>query len=185
MFPIGAFITPPGRPRLFREREDVNLEVIFMLRVFIYFLIIFIGSAGFCNVHAESGLSDYQAAGYVELFFYPPHNEFDPNPGLDFKDRPVSRYGLEIYFELRPKALESFFVFAEPRFYFGDSRPQIDYNYQAEPIVVNLRYGLGYDISSDPDIEIRLTHGKWIDLGNYKGEGLQWNGISLRWSFGR
>ena len=33
--------------------------------------------------------------GWIELSFYPPHNEFDPNPAIPFAERPVARYSLE------------------------------------------------------------------------------------------
>lgn len=129
----------------------------------------------------DLGLNKITTTGYTELYFYPPHNEYDPNPHIEFKDRVVARYGLELYTEIRQKDYPNFFLFAHPFMLFGDSRPQNSYNYKADPIVVQLRYGTGYEIAKN--LEIRITHNEWKDLGGYKSERLAWNSVSLRFKW--
>lgn len=125
-----------------------------------------------------SSLSAVESSGYIEVHIYPPHNEFDPNTGVAFKDRVVARYGLELNEEIK---LGNLYLFVNPFVLFGDSRPQTDYNYSAAPIALNLNYGAGYGLSDN--LAIRVTHGHWIDLGGYAGERLQWNSISLKYSW--
>lgn len=130
---------------------------------------------------AESELDKIiETSGYAEAFFYPPHNEYDPNPGIEFKDRIVARYGLEIYTEAKHKDFPVY-LFLHPFALFGDSRPQISYNYKANPIVIQIKYGAGYKIVKN--LEVRITHSEWKDLGGYKGERLVWNSISLRYKW--
>lgn len=117
----------------------------------------------------DIGLNRIITTGYIEAYFYPPHNEYDPNPGIEFKDRIVARYSLEIYTEAKYKNFP-IYLFLHPFVFFGDSRPQISYNYKADPIVVQLRYGAGYEIAKN--LEIRITHSEWKNLGGYKGERL-------------
>ena len=116
--------------------------------------------------------------GWIELSFYPPHNEFDPNPGIPFAERIVARYSLEA--DIKAES-GKFFVYANPLFLFGDSRPQLDYNYSAKPLALRGKWGIGYDIT--PQLELRLSHGRWIDLGGYKVERLIWNAIQVRYKF--
>jgi len=134
-------------------------------------------------VPAQAGWLDWEAKGWVQGSLYPPHNEFDPHPMIDFSDRTVARYGLEMNLQIGPKDFSRFFFFVNPTFLFGDSRPQLDYNYSIAPIVVNAQYGLGFIVSREHNIEVRIAQGKWIDLGEYKGEKLLWNAIQVRWSF--
>ncbi len=131
----------------------------------------------------SAGVFDWQVKGFLEGSFYPPHNEFDPNPGIAFPDRVVARYGFEFYCEIHPKDAPRLFVFMNPRVYFGDSRPQTSYNYQGDPIVANQVYGVGYVVGHHT--EVRLTHGEWKNLGGYKlREKLGWNAVQVRYNFG-
>ncbi|MDP2753622.1 MAG: hypothetical protein Q8P40_04445 [Nitrospirota bacterium] len=93
----------------------------------------------------------------------------------------VARYGLELYAETRHKDFSNFYLFVHPFMLFGDSRPQISYNYEADPIVIQIKYGAGYRIVEN--LEVRATHSRWKDLGGYKGERLIWNSISLKYKW--
>ena len=134
---------------------------------------------------ANAGILDWEASGYVEGSLYPPHNEYDPSPGVEFKDRVVARYSLEASIELRPKDFPRLILFAAPRIFFGNSRPQHSYNWDTTPIVLNENYGIGYQVVKEPDIQVRIAHGEWRGLGNdYKGERLVWSALQIRWTFG-
>lgn len=132
----------------------------------------------------EAGILDWQASGWVEWSFYPPHNEFDPNPGVIFSDRAVARYGFEAYIEVRPKDFNRLFLHSQPLVLFGDSRPQLDYNYSTKPLALNAKWGIGYCFFKNKDIQIKITHSEWMNLGGYKGERLVWNAIQIRYNFG-
>ena len=83
----------------------------------------------------------------LEFYFFPSHNEFDPNPGVNFENRVVSRYGLDYTVAL--EKINNSPVYLAARFFlpFGDSRPQIDYNYKADPIACFLRLKCGYRVN--------------------------------------
>ncbi len=119
--------------------------------------------------------------GYAEFHFYPPHNEYDPNPGVDFRDRVVARYGLELYSEFRSPKFPELSVFVYPIAFFGDSKPQTSYNYKADPIVVQIKYGVGFEFYKN--LELKLTHSEWKDLGGYKSERLVWNSVSVKYKW--
>ncbi len=153
-------------------------KIIFILTCFVLLAVILPQTT-------EAGILDWKASGWVEGSVYPPHNEFDPNPGIAFPDRTVASYGLKVYLEARPKDFDHLFIFVEPFALFGDRRPQLDYNWSAKPIVMNLIYGAGFQLIKKPDVQIKISHGEWIDLGGYKGEKLQWNAVQIRWTFGK
>ncbi len=119
--------------------------------------------------------------GFVEGSFFPPHNEYDPHPGVAFDRRVVARYMLSGQLEAGVRG-SRLFVFLEPVLLLGDGRPQQDYNYKADPIALNARWGIGYNVSER--LQLRATHSEWVDAGNYSGEKLVWNGFSLRYTFG-
>lgn len=129
---------------------------------------------------ADLGFGKIISTGYAEVLLYPPHNEYDPNTGIEFKDRVVARYGLEVYAEIKHKDYP-LFLFVHPFVLFGDSRPQLDYNYKADPIVIQIKHGLGVELTED--LDVRITHSEWKDLGGYKGERLVWNSLSLRYKW--
>lgn len=148
--------------------------------IFVFFAVLLFGLVS--PTHAD--ILDWQVNGWVEGSLYPPHNEFDPNPGVEFENRVTARYSLEASVEARPKDFPRIILFANPRMYFGDSRPQTDYNWRATAIVANGKYGVGYQLFWKPDIQVRIAHGRWIGLGDgYKGETLQWNAVQVRWTF--
>jgi len=128
-----------------------------------------------------SDLKKIMTNGYVESHFYPFHNEYDPNPGVAFQDRVVARYGLELNAEIRHKIFPKFFLFANPFVLFGNSRPQVSYNYETDPIVAQIKYGAGYKLTDN--LDVRLTKSEWKDLGGYQGEKLLWASFSLRYTW--
>ncbi len=125
--------------------------------------------------------AEVETRGWIELTFFPPHNEYDPHPNEPFERRVVARYMLSGRLEAHLRK-QKVFLFMEPALLLGDSRPQLDYNYKADPIALNARYGIGYELSES--IQLRLTHSEWVDAGGYFGEKLVWNGLSIRYTFG-
>ena len=124
------------------------------------------------------------AKGYVEGAFYPPHNEFDPSPGVPFAERPTARWGMRTEFELNLVKLPNFLLWGDGRFYFGDNRPQTDYNYSVKGLAANLSGGFGYRILQKPDLQIRYGTGRWFDLGGLVwGDRLPWSALQVRWTF--
>jgi hypothetical protein len=83
----------------------------------------------------------------LEFYFFPSHNEFDPNPGIDFENRVVARYGLDYTVAL--ERINNSPVYLAGRFFlpFGDSRPQTDYNYEANPIACFMLLKCGYRVN--------------------------------------
>ena len=60
------------------------------------------------------------------------------------------------------------YVFASPRFFFGDNVPQTRYTFSFDPIGVDQSYGLIYDLPRN--FQMRLTqHAKMDWLGKYTG----------------
>jgi len=154
------------------------------MRKFLFGFVILAAMFSFVNPYAVQAESLIKYEGYAQIHYYPAHNEFDPNPGVDFKDRVVSRYGSEFALNLRLARFPRLFVFGEAKTYFGDSRPQISYNHKVAPIVTNAIYGVGYELVKNK-LEIRAAHGEWYGHGDgYKGERLLWSSIGLRYNFG-
>jgi len=105
-----------------------------------------------------------QVSNSLEFYFFPPHNEFDTNPGvLPFEDRVVSRYALDYAITL-DKINESP-VYLACRFFLplGNSRPQVDYNYEADPIACFLQLRCGYRVNQTLSFYTEFDDG--IDLG--------------------
>ena len=132
--------------------------------------------------YAEVEVGPFVNSGYLQLYFFPPHNEFDPNPTIPFKDRVVARYGMRFNTELSLKSYQNAFVFLKSFSLFGDSRPQLDYNYRANPIVTILSYGGGFRFT--PKAEVGIEGSRHIDLGGYVlNERLLWTGIYTKFSW--
>jgi len=123
------------------------------------------------------------ADNYVEAHFFPPHNEYDPFPSatIPFAQRVVARYGLQFAQKLSLRAIRGAFVFTEPLLLFGNSRPQISYNYSAKPLAAQLVYGVGFALK--PSLQLRFAQGEWRNLGGYAGPRRSWTGPSLRYAW--
>lgn len=118
---------------------------------------------------------------YLEVHFYPPHNEYDPYPMGLFSDRIVARYGLQFAKKISIRRYPRVFAFAEPLLLFGTTRPQISYTYSAKPLAARLAYGAGFAIK--PALQLRLSQGEWCSLGGYKGPSQFYNALSLRYGW--
>ena len=118
---------------------------------------------------------------YLEIHFFPPHNEYDPYPSGVFSQRTVARYGVQFAKRLLIPRHPRFFVFAEPLLLFGTTRPQISYTYSAKPLAGRLAYGAGFAIK--PALQVRLSQGEWRNLGGYHGPGQSWTALSLRYGW--
>jgi hypothetical protein len=148
-------------------------------------VVVFLGVLGSPAAAARAQVFEViHARGFLEGSFYPPHNEFDPSPGVPFPLRPTARYGLRSDFELNLVKVPNFLVFADLRFYFGDTRPQTHYSYSTKGLAANLVGGFGYRLASSPDLQIRYATGKWVDLGGLVwGDRLPWSALQVRWTF--
>ncbi len=132
-------------------------------------------------VHGRAAdLGRVEFIGYLEAQYYLPHNEFDPNPGVYTPDRVVSRYGLLLNMEAKHKDLPKLFLFTDFRTYFGDNRPGIRYTHDADPIASNAVFGIGYKLLKQ--LDLRISKGEWLDLGNHLGERLPWSAVSVRYT---
>lgn len=99
----------------------------------------------------------------LEFYYFPPHNEFDPNPGIPFANRVVARYGLDYTVAL--ENINDSPIYLAGRFFLplGDSRPQIDYNHRADPIACFLRVRCGYRVDERLSFYAEFADG--YDLG--------------------
>ncbi len=118
---------------------------------------------------------------YLEVHFYPPHNEYDPYPSGAFSQRVVARYGLQFAKRLSIPRYPRLFAFAEPLLLFGTTHPQISYTYSPRPMAVRLMYGAGFAIK--PALQLRFSQGEWRSLGGYQGPTQFWNSLSLRYGW--
>jgi len=59
--------------------------------------------------------------GYVEGYFFPKHNEYDPNQGITFNQRYTARYGIDFYDQMRWSNINRLFVFFDSFTLFGDT----------------------------------------------------------------
>lgn len=107
--------------------------------------------------------------GYMDLAVAPPHNE--PDLGRCTSVNPCTafaRYVLSGYLEFQPFArspLKHFYVFFEPRSFFGNNLPQREYTSAATPIALERIMGLGIELPKN--FEFRLTHHKVTSFGKY------------------
>lgn len=128
---------------------------------------------------ADVDFSFFSSSGYVEAFFYPPHNEYDPNPSIPFKDRVVARYGLDTYATLSLQKYPRFYIYGNLMSLFGDSRPQVDYNYRGSPIVGIVTLGCAYRVN--PHFDLGLASSEYHDFGGYVlGERLHWAAVTAK-----
>ena len=153
-----------------------------MKRIVYFITVFFISIALPVDCFSVVDLGFLQNTGHVKLFFFPPYNEFDPNPGILFADRITARYGLDIHTEFYATDYRKLYFFMDSFSLFGDTKPQIDYNYSADPIVMILTYGVGFRVSHHVDVGVQT--GKHINLGKYVlGERLRWAGIYAKFSW--
>ena len=123
--------------------------------------------------------SAFTTSGYVEATFYPPHYEYDPNFGRELKDLQVARYALASDVSVFHQS--GFFGRLYLNMPLGNTRPQTDYNYKADPILLSFQPTLGYQFTRD--LGLRVTYNEAFDLGGFdsKPETQPWLGLSMRY----
>jgi hypothetical protein len=140
---------------------------------------VFVISSFLTTAFATVRIGPFINSGYVTAYLYPSHNEFDPNQGIfPFPDRPVARYGLEVYTKLALVRFPKIYVYGDLLSLFGDSFPQTDYNYKATPIVGISEAGVGYKITKHLDAGLESSM-HWKYSNNYKGEALMWSAVTM------
>jgi hypothetical protein len=137
--------------------------------------------------------------GYTDFEIAPPHNE--PDLGRCNQPQPTcsafARYIIGGYLEFQPFArtpLRHFYVFYEPRFFFGDNIPRVKYTWSMAPLAYEKTLGLA--IALPKHFELRFTnHGVTsfppfnVSLGPYdSGPNKEplgiYNTVGVRWYFG-
>lgn len=129
-------------------------------------------------------MGSFKFEGSNEFFFYPKHNEYDPSPYIDFENRVVSRYGYDIKGKLTNDFIldNHLYLFFDSFNLFGDTKPQISYNYKANPIVMEFTLGLGYNF--DDHFYTSISGGQNINLGNYQNSAKnQWAALGFGYHF--
>jgi hypothetical protein len=125
----------------------------------------------------------FTTSGFVAATFFPPHNEYDPNFGLPLGDLVTARYALTSDVTVFHKSgwFGRLFLFMP----LGDSRPQTDYNYSADPILLEFQPSLGFRFTRN--LDLRITYSQMFDLGGFKSEDeyQPWFGPSLRFGTDR
>lgn len=136
--------------------------------------------------------------GSVDFSLYPPHNEPDLNlrgytpdwwtgQGYDWYGDAFPRYGLEANLTLELRRYNKIFVFFNPYLPMGQTIPQVDYGWSANPIGLRLHFGLGYHLTDHFDI--LLQHHNWEFFGKYRdvmvpeGPYGGWNAVTARYRF--
>lgn len=137
--------------------------------------------------------------GYADFELAPPHNE--PDLGrCNLPQAPCTsfaRYMASGYIEFQPFArtpLRHAYFFFEPRFFFGDNIPQVQYTYSMQPLAWERTLGLA--ITLPKHFELRITnHGVTsfspfdkvlgaFDYGPNKEPLGIYNTVGMRWYFG-
>ncbi len=149
-------------------------------------------------------LPDRWLRGYVDFEYAPPTNEPDLGRcaastgqyGVNAPCAAFARYMLSGYVEARPfgrTALRRVFLFATPRFSFGNNLPQVSYTEDATPIAVEGSAGVGIELSDKFEIRVVRHAVYWMGrYRNYLGPAdLGPNGpyghyatVGARWYFG-
>ncbi len=143
--------------------------------------------------------------GFVDFEVAPPHNEVDlgvcaPHAGPlatgALNCAAYARYVWSGYVELQPfgrTLLKHVFVFATPKFFFGDNVPQLQYTASHSGILWEETMGAG--VTLPYQLEFRLTHHRTHLMGRYGGTanalifrpdgpyGL-YTTVGVRWYFG-
>jgi hypothetical protein len=123
--------------------------------------------------------SEFTTTGFAEATFYPFHDEYPANFGLPFKDEVTARYALTTDITVK---MQKYGVFGRLYLFLplGDTRPKTDYNFRADPILIEVQPTVGY--SWTPHMDVRLTYDDSFDLGNFRSrnEVTPWLALSMR-----
>jgi hypothetical protein len=116
--------------------------------------------------------------GFAEFDIAPPHNEWDLNRcspaagsigGRNTECAAFARSALGGHLEFKPLdwfVFKRLYVFAAPRFFFGDNVPQTRYTWSFDPIGVMNSYGAYFDLPRN--FQVRLAQqAKMAWLGRY------------------
>jgi len=137
--------------------------------------------------------------GYADFELAPPHNE--PDLGRCNQPQPTcsafARYMASGYIEFQPFArtpLRHAYVFFAPRFFFGDTVPQVSYTYSMAPLAWERLVGLA--IALPKHFELRISNhnvqsfspfdkslGAFDSGPNKEPLGI-YNTVGIRWYFG-
>ena len=137
--------------------------------------------------------------GYADFELAPPHNE--PDLGRCNQPQPTcsafARYMASGYLEFQPFArtpLRHAYVFFAPRFFFGDTVPQVSYTYSMAPLAWERLLGLA--IALPKHFELRISNhnvqsfspfdkslGAFDSGPNKEPLGI-YNTVGIRWYFG-
>lgn len=143
--------------------------------------------------------------GYVDFQYAPPTNEPDLGRclasagqfgGANAPCADFARYMLSGYVEVQPigrTPLRHVFIFAAPRFSFGNNVPQVSYTYAFTPIAYESSLGIGVELPKN--FEFRVEHHSVYWMGRYKnylgpadlgttGPYGRYSTIGVRWHFG-
>jgi hypothetical protein len=147
--------------------------------------------------------------GYTEAGYFPAHNEIDMGRcsagsgnfgGANAPCAAFGRYFMGGYAEIQPFGrkvgplpLNRFYLFFEPRGFFGNNVPQYSYSQSFYPI--SFERSVGVIIALRKNLEVRVWQHQNDWLGRYKhwlgpadllsnGPYGQYAGISTRWYFG-
>ena len=118
-----------------------------------------------------------------ELYFFPPHNEYDPNPGVPFENRITARYAMDARLTFRLNSFPRTSFFARAFLCMGDTRPQNDYNYKADPI--SLYWETGMESPGWNGFRARILYASEHDVGGLSEEHrpLDYSAATLQWRF--
>ena len=143
--------------------------------------------------------------GYLDFQFAPPTNEPDlgrclPSTGqfggANAPCADFARYMLSGYVEVQPfgrTPLRHVFIFASPRFSFGNSLPQVSYTYAFTPIACESLLGIGIELPRNFEFRVVSHAVYWMgryrgylgpaDLGTTGPYG-RYSTVGVRWHFG-
>lgn len=112
----------------------------------------------------------------LEFYLFPPHNEYDPNPGTLFTNRPVARYAADASLLFDEICDTRFYAAARAFLPLGDSRPQNN-NWRADTIALFTQTRLGYHLTDATSIYLDYTD--VLDLGGLTNHRELQNTLSL------
>jgi len=100
---------------------------------------------------------------------------------VSFQKRTVARYAVELNLEFWLKDFPWLFFFTDDTTYLGATLSHIDYNYRADPIVMDAEWGAGIKVLG---VQLRANYGQSVSLGNkFIAEPKLWNSFSVRVPF--
>jgi hypothetical protein len=130
---------------------------------------------------SKSGIAidGWRVSGQVALTFYPLHNEFDPNFGVPFKQSDAARYSLATDVTVTRPGIPLFFRLYDS-LVLGRTFPQLDYNYDPTPILLEMQPTLGWEFNRN--LDARVTFDQSIDLGHFTSHNqvTPWLALSAR-----